>query len=389
MLRYKRIVDNYYYDCAYNRIIESSRDLSDVVTKNRIDILPAFSEEDFKLNLMDYRQQLILSVTESCNLRCKYCAYYDCRYDKENYKYKEMNFEIAKIAIDEYIEHSEKAEKRCISFYGGEPLLNFALIKRCVEYVNSLHLNKEMLFLITTNALLMNEEIADFLYENKFNVNISLDGPELIHNRYRKTVTGEDTFERIIKNIQLLISRDYDFYKSHIYFLCVLAPPKALKSILDYFAIMPYGNQYSKLMITEHMKRELIEIYNSGQRDDPEIRTDIYPRERVIKKQGIARIKQILRQNPFTDKSIIPGGYCLPMVRRLFVASDGGYYMCEKCDQTTRNCYGNVFDGIDIAKLMKRQEEIFAFHDEKCKDCWALRFCNVCYASVEIGRAHV
>ena len=383
LLRYKKINGLYYYDSVRNRIIKSEKKLTQMVKSHRVNIIPQFDREYIEMNLQTNRQQLILSVTENCNLRCKYCAYYDTRYIQKENKVVKMSFEIAKCAIDSYITHSEWAEKRCIAFYGGEPLLNLDLIKQCVDYVNSLNLNKEMMFLITTNAVLITEEVAEFLYRNRFNVNISLDGPQIIHDRYRIDAYGQDTFDRIMNAINYLLKIDFEFYKTHLYFLSVLAPPKSLKSILDFFSLMPFGNQYSRLIVTKHMEDVLRDMYDTGYVDEPDINTDCYPREMIVKMNNIERVRKILNQNPILNNNISPGAYCLPIVRRLFVAADGGYYICEKCDQIERNCYGSVYEGINYDKLCKKQEEVISFHENNCKRCWALRFCNVCYANMD------
>ena len=197
MERYIHIVNNTYYDCIINKFIKSENKLSSIVPNNLCRFSPIYTNEVIDNNINRTRQQLILSVTEKCNFRCKYCVYYDEKYTTD-YALSNMNFSIAKMAIDEFLSNSKYSDKRCISFYGGEPLMNFDLIKKCVAYINSKKLLSPIDYLITTNGLRINKNIAHFLYKNKFFVNISMDGTKNIHDRYRKLINGANTFDIII-----------------------------------------------------------------------------------------------------------------------------------------------------------------------------------------------
>lgn len=127
-------------------------------------------------------RQLILQVTQNCNLRCKYCVYSGSYVNRTHTK-KRMSFEIAKQAVDFYFAHNTNKDAGVISFYGGEPLLEMELIKKIVVYSEKLYEGKELRFNMTSNATLLTDEIADFLYEHNFNLTISLDGPEEVHNQ--------------------------------------------------------------------------------------------------------------------------------------------------------------------------------------------------------------
>lgn len=100
-----------------------------------------------------------------------------------------------KKAIDFLKEHSQNAENRHIGFYGGEPLLNFELIERAVEYAKKLF-GEDMSFAITTNATLVNDKIAEYFAKNNFNIIISLDGPQEMHDANRLMVNGTGSFEK-------------------------------------------------------------------------------------------------------------------------------------------------------------------------------------------------
>lgn len=383
MERYIYLKEQYYYDCLNNKIIQARKPMSKTIKNNNCRFLTLYNDDSLRNNINSNRQQLILSVTEQCNLRCEYCAYYDDRYEK-NTPLSHMTFETARIAIDDYISHSYFAEKRCISFYGGEPLLNFDLIKECVGYVESLNLNKPMLYLFTTNGTTLSENIAEYAYNKKFMVNISLDGPSNIHDRYRKNVGDHKTFEKIINASKVLIALDQKYWKSSIHFFSVLAPPIDMKSTLDFFEVMPYNYSLTDMIMTDHMKRHIeqqtdVEIMN-GQESDVDYKS--YLRQHNAMADELRLVRKILQRNVITGKFFAPGSYCFPFVRRLFVSAIGDYYICEKYDQDIASSFGNVRDGIDIDKLMDLQQKVLDFHNKNCKQCWATRFCGICFATM-------
>ena len=117
--------------------------------------------ENLHLLAEHYMGNLILQVTQQCNLRCKYCAYSGNYYNRSHTSNR-MDFETAKKAIDFYLKRSEKADQLALSFYGGEPLLEFELIKKCVSYILQRKGDKKILFTMTTNGTLMTEDVIEF-----------------------------------------------------------------------------------------------------------------------------------------------------------------------------------------------------------------------------------
>lgn len=116
---------------------------------------------------------LILQVTQNCNLRCKYCVY-SGSYVNRVHTNKRMNFETAKQAVDFYYNHSKNIDIASISFYGGEPLLEFELIRNIVEYCEMKFSGKQLNLNMTTNATLLTNEMMDFLQVHKINTTLQL-----------------------------------------------------------------------------------------------------------------------------------------------------------------------------------------------------------------------
>lgn len=197
--------------------------------------------EDWKENIYyqinNNLQQLTLNVTEICNFRCGYCVYSDHYKNYRSHSQKKMSWEVAKQAIDYAMNHISYREKNnlpfAISFYGGEPLCNFKLIKKCVLYCNEKYNKKNIEYNMTTNGSLINEKIAKFLCDNKFNIVISIDGPQYIHDRYRKTVNNLTTYNLVINGLNN-IKKFNDNKNMNITINCVLHPPYNLNGIAEF-----------------------------------------------------------------------------------------------------------------------------------------------------------
>lgn len=193
--------------------------------------------DEIKDKLNNDLHQLTLVVTEQCNLRCKYCVYSGNYYYERTHSNRKMPLDLAFKAIDFLFSHARDSAKIYISFYGGEPLLEFNLVKKCVEYVKVKNemAHKDINFSITTNGILLNNEVINFLISNKIGLIISLDGPEKIHNRYRVFPTGNGTFEIIIKNLFKLRKRNKEYYDKYVGFNTTITPPYDLFELYNFF----------------------------------------------------------------------------------------------------------------------------------------------------------
>ena len=144
-------------------------------------------------------KSMCLNVSHDCNLSCGYCFAGGGSYHGQK---ANMDFSVAKKAIDFLIEKSGNRRFLEVDFFGGEPLLNFDVVKQTVEYAREREkdTNKQFKFTITTNALALSKEISEFLNAEMYNVVISIDGRKEVHNRIRKTRNGKDSFDLILNN---------------------------------------------------------------------------------------------------------------------------------------------------------------------------------------------
>jgi len=155
---------------------------------------------------------LILQVTQGCNLRCEYCAY-SGKYYNRTHSAKRMDYETACSAVDFLIAHSSDKEEVILGFYGGEPLLEFDLIRKVIDYAEKNYPGKRIGYNMTTNVTLLTDEIMDYLVEKDFFLMFSLDGPKEIHDIHRKFADGRGSFDIIMKNLARMKERYPDFYR--------------------------------------------------------------------------------------------------------------------------------------------------------------------------------
>lgn len=348
-------------------------------------------------------ENVTLEVTEKCNLRCKYCIYHPSHPEYRAFGHENMKWDVAKKAIDFLKEHSQNAENRHIGFYGGEPLLNFELIERAVEYAKKLF-GEDMSFAITTNATLVNDKIAEYFAKNNFNIIISLDGPQEMHDANRLMVNGTGSFEKTVMGAKKLFEAFHKEGKSSkIGFNMVVSGPGYLEqytkiqefieksewiprdvmiltatvdhgpSESDYF--LPQGKEdrwFMEEFYEPLMKWE--EVYKSNpDNTEKTLFTDGY-----MDKGMMIIHKRLLTETPIQQYGM--NGCCVPGQRRIYVTTKGEFLHCEKVGNIP--CLGNVNEGFDKEKIKKLYVEDFIEEaKEYCKECWAVNLCTLCYVN--------
>lgn len=341
---------------------------------------------------------IILQVTQNCNLRCEYCVY-SGSYINRVHNNKRMTTETALKAIDFLVAHSINSKEISISFYGGEPLLEFELIKQVVEYSKKVFKGKMLRFNMTTNATLLTQEKIEFLFENKFVLTISLDGPADIQNQNRIFAnSNKGTFDEIMKKLEM-IRREYpDFVKQ-----------------LTFNAVIDYKGDVScsdKFFLTYDMVKEIDVAGNyvntENRKEDIAVSPEFYAVSNyeifkaylyycnksmfeqykpTLHKFAIGILKQQLGNRFVVDESakdmMYPGGQCLPGIQRFFVNVDGKFFPCERVNEEAVDyCIGNLENGIDMKKA-ENLLNIAKITADECKHCWCYKLCNQCIARAE------
>ncbi|MBQ4626612.1 MAG: thioether cross-link-forming SCIFF peptide maturase, partial [Clostridia bacterium] len=147
---------------------------------------------------------LCIHIAHTCNLNCSYCFASQGKYHGERAL---MSFEVGKRALDFLIENSGTRRNLEVDFFGGEPLMNFDVVKQMVAYARSIEKEhgKNFRFTLTTNGMLIDDDVIEFANREMSNVVLSLDGRKEIHDRYRVDYAGNGSWEKIVPKFQKLV----------------------------------------------------------------------------------------------------------------------------------------------------------------------------------------
>jgi uncharacterized protein len=347
-------------------------------------------------------ENLILQVTQACNLRCKYCAYTG-EYLNRPHGTLSMPEEIAKKAIDFYISRSSDSPRLSFGFYGGEPFLNFGLIKVLLPYIKKKMQGKPHDFHITTNGTIMNEEIIKFLALHDVALMVSLDGPKEVHDLNRCYGSGRGSYDDVMKNIDFACEIAPDYVNKKISFNSVLTKQVSFCSFTKFFtdfktikAPFVTASSPNRFYLKENAK---VDVKNLVYDDDVNYETFKYflskmgrlPVSEVSKlignweEQDRVRMEEKRIEGMSLPDNFHPSGPCVPGVKRLFVNIRGELFPCERVNESSEVCrIGDLNTGIDIDKARKLLN-IGRLTENECKNCWAVRFCSSCVASADNG----
>ena len=152
---------------------------------------------------------LCLHIAHTCNLNCSYCFASQGKYHGERAL---MSYEVGKRALDFLVENSGSRHNLEVDFFGGEPLMNFDVVKKLVEYARSIEKekNKHFRFTLTTNGVLIDDDVIDFANKEMSNVVLSLDGRKEVHDRYRVDYAGNGSWEKIVPKFQKFVKERGD-----------------------------------------------------------------------------------------------------------------------------------------------------------------------------------
>lgn len=341
----------------------------------------------FKGYLHGKMNSLILEVTQKCNFRCKYCDYSSDEFFNRNHSTKDMSIEVAKKAIDMYFENSIYENSKSFGFYGGEPLMVFPLVKKCVEYIKSKCDSNEVFYRMTTNGALLSEEMIKFFSENKFKITISLDGPKDYHNKNRRFFADDSgTFDTVYKKLKMIYEMK-DSYPLHITLNTVWDGGISRTEIENYFRNDPIIKNYS-FNINNMVSSDLNTYFTVEEKDVLiDKRNDL--ENILVKKFNNEDILELTNNkynyllNRLKDHYDLPetyhhSGMCIAGRQNLYVTTDGNLFPCEKFPL---NCsyskIGTVWEGFYYNKI----HQLLNFGEitkEECKKCWAIRLCSMC-----------
>lgn len=378
--------------------IESAMQNEYILSANPVETLTGDAVEKIDEILANRIQNITLEVTEKCNLRCKYCIYHPSHPEYRKFGKRDMSWDVAKRAVDFLKEHSSNAKTTHIGFYGGEPLINFELIKTVVSY--SKKQMEGITFALTTNAVLMTEEIAQFFVDNDFSIIISLDGPQEIHDENRVLLDGTGSFCKTVAGAKKLIEKYHEAGKvSKIGFNIVTTGSnyrEKYDKIQEFFSgegwipkdafVLTSGEDKGPHESPYYLPQSKEERqYLEGSFDplaawehEQKKKDKVLFTDGVMDKGMLTIHKRLLSERPVVRYGM--NGCCVPGERRVYVNVDGDFYHCEKVGKIPK--IGSVYSGLDKEKISELYVREFISEATKyCKNCWAVNLCTLCYVS--------
>lgn len=361
---------------------------------------------DIKYNLTNLKQ-LVFEVTDACNLRCKYCAYADLYegYDqRENLK---LPFKKAKLIIDYLYDLWRKdyctdvIKPITIGFYGGEPLLNTPFIQQVIDYVESLNLSgKKFHYNMTTNAVLLDKH-TDLLVNNNFNILISLDGDKKGQS-YRIDANGQNSFDKVLSNIQLLRNRYPAYFDQHVMFNSVLHNRNGVESIYSFikeqFNKTPLISPLNNSGVRKDKIHEFYRTYqNMAESIEKATNCEALKNELFINGPEASKLLNYIHSQSgnvfdnFNDLllekkyfSLPPTGTCTPFSKKMFITVKGRILQCEKIDHEF--ALGRITDEkveLDLEKAAQQHNEYIFRYINQCKTCAIKKMCHQCVYQID------
>ena len=320
----------------------------------------------------DVVKALCLHVAHTCNLNCAYCFASQGKYHGDRAL---MSFEVGKRALDFLIEHSGTRRNLEVDFFGGEPLMNWDVVKQLVAYARTqeeAH-HKHFRFTLTTNGVLIDDDVIDFCNREMSNVVLSLDGRKEIHDRLRVDYAGNGSYDRIVPKFQKLVKArgGKNYYMRGTF---THANPDFTRDVLH----------MADLGFTELSMEPVV--------CDPSDPAALTPEDiEIVKQQYELLAVEMLRRSseghPLTFYHYmidLTGGPCI--YKRISGCGSGTEYMavtpwgdlypCHQFVGEEAYRLGNIWDGVTNTALREEFRACNAYARPECADCWAKLYCS-------------
>lgn len=316
-------------------------------------------------------KSMCLNVSHLCNLRCEYCFADGGTY---NGAAENMSLDVARKAIDMIVSKSANRHNLEVDFFGGEPLLNFDVVKKTVEYARSIEKahNKNFRFTITTNAMLLNDEIIDFFNKEMYNVVVSIDGRRSVHDCVRKTASGKGSFDTAIKNaLRFKQLRKGQYYIRGTY----TALNKDFSQDVLFLNDLGFDQLSIEPVVLPENHRLAIKKEDSEQlKAEYDKLAEAYVERRKGEKWfNFFHFMLDIYNGPCESKRLVGCGAGNDYVA---VAPNGNIYPCHQFDGEKDYVIGNVLDGTFNTEIPKFFAENNLLKKDKCRNCWAKYYCS-------------
>ncbi|MBQ2974743.1 MAG: thioether cross-link-forming SCIFF peptide maturase [Clostridia bacterium] len=315
---------------------------------------------------------LCLHIAHTCNLNCSYCFASQGKYHGERAL---MSFEVGKQALDFLVANSGTRRNLEVDFFGGEPLMNFDVVKKLVEYARSIEKehNKNFRFTLTTNGVLIDDDVIDFANREMSNVVLSLDGRKEIHDRFRVDYAGNGSWEKIVPKFRKLVEArgGKDYYMRGTF---THANPDFLNDIQQMLDLGFSELSMEPVVCAPGDPSELTE-------EDKAVVLDQY------EKLAELMLKRDEEGKPFTFYHYmidLTGGPCIYKrisgcgsgTEYMAVTPTGELYPCHQFVGEEKFRLGDVWNGVSNTQIQNEFMECNVYSRSECRDCWARLYCS-------------
>jgi len=356
--------------------------------------LPLQSPEDFKKECESMNmglRKLIIGLTHTCNLRCRYCIYSGNYADERTHEAKSMSPETADRIIDTFFVRRNGDHPKTVVFYGGEPFMNFPIIRRIVDTIDSL--GKQVAFSATTNGVMLKQPpVLEFLVKHNFIINISFDGP--VQEQMRVDEKGRGTFQDLMALFEHMNTTYPDFYRDNVGFNVTITAATNLPETVEFFNTHPLFKGKTLNIIRHYdpdntfcRKYDLMEHEKTLKDGFEELRTrfpDVYRENLPFHNGCYTATMGRLNQRPMGKTPHLPlNSCCYPGLNAIFVDIDG---TCSACERTEHAPIGHLDS--EPVKNDVADDYVARYHaiaSRHCPRCWAARLCAKCFSHVKRG----
>ena len=315
---------------------------------------------------------LCLHIAHTCNLNCSYCFASQGKYHGERAM---MSYEVGKQALDFLMEHSGTRRNLEVDFFGGEPLMNFQVVKDLVAYARSVEKEKgkNFRFTLTTNGVLVDDDVIQWANQECSNVVLSLDGRKEIHDRFRVDYAGNGSWEKIVPKFQKFVEArgGKEYYMRGTF---THANPDFLKDIQTMLDLGFTELSMEPVVCAAGDPSALTE-------EDLPLVMDQYEKLAELMLQRDKEGKPFTFYHYMID---LAGGPCI--YKRISGCGSGTEYMavtpwgdlypCHQFVGEERFKLGNIWDGVTNTDIQKEFAACNVYAHPECGDCWARLYCS-------------
>ena len=360
-------------DIDANEISDCIDDVDELKQQGKL-----FTEDKYENLAFDFKKRntvikaLCLHIAHTCNLNCEYCFASQGKYHGERAL---MSLEVGKRAIDFLIENSGSRVNLEVDFFGGEPLMNFDVVKEIVAYARSIEkkYNKNFRFTLTTNGMLVDDDVIEFANKECHNVVLSLDGRKEIHDRLRKTVNGKGSYDIIVPKFQEFVKRR----EGRGYYVRGTYTHNNTDFTNDIFHMADLG--FTELSM-EPVVCAPDDPYTLTYDDLPVL----FEQYEILAKEMLKREKEGRPITFYHYMIDLTGGPCI--YKRISGCGSGTEYMavtpwgdlypCHQFVGDDKYKLGDIWKGVDNHEVQNEFKLCNAYARPDCKDCWARLYCS-------------